>query len=88
MMERARSELTEQEVVRLVPAAATSIQALEVTCNDSNSKEKCSVCMKETVIGSEVTRMPCSRVFHGDCIVQWLKTSHMCPVCRFELPTA
>ncbi|XVF10731.1 hypothetical protein REPUB_Repub07fG0207900 [Reevesia pubescens] len=29
VMERARSESTEQEVVRLVPAAATSIQALE-----------------------------------------------------------
>ncbi|XVE64965.1 hypothetical protein DITRI_Ditri07aG0144000 [Diplodiscus trichospermus] len=91
VMERATSEsATEEAEVKLVPAAATSIQDLEkVTCNGSNSEDqKCSVCMEEMVIGSQVTRMPCSHVFHGDCIVQWLKTSHMCPMCRFKLPTA
>ncbi|XVF13264.1 hypothetical protein REPUB_Repub08aG0193600 [Reevesia pubescens] len=92
VMERARSESTEEAVVKLVPADAKSIQALEKVTycnnNDFNSEEKCSVCMEEMVIGSQVTVMPCSHVYHGDCIVQWLKTSHMCPVCRFKLPTA
>lgn len=83
--ERATRESSEQQVVRLVPAAATSVQALEkVTCH---SEEKCSVCLEEMLTGSQVTKMPCSHLFHGDCIIQWLKTSHICPVCRFKLPT-
>ncbi|KAK6233977.1 hypothetical protein QUC31_006383 [Theobroma cacao] len=83
--ERAIRESSEQQVVRLVPAAATSVQVLKkVTCG---SEEKCSVCLEEMLTGSQVTQMPCFHVFHGDCIVQWLKTSHMCPVCRFMLPT-
>ncbi|XVE75395.1 hypothetical protein DITRI_Ditri12bG0090800 [Diplodiscus trichospermus] len=91
--EHATRESTEQAVkVRVVPAAETSIQALErVTgCNEGSkhSEEKCSVCMEEMLLGSQViTGMPCSHVFHGYCIVQWLKTSNMCPVCRFKLPT-
>ncbi|KAK8690950.1 hypothetical protein V6N13_074474 [Hibiscus sabdariffa] len=86
--ERVTRESMEHAVIKLVPAAATSIQALEkVTSNASTSKEKCSVCMEEMVIGSQVTRLPCSHVFHGDCIVPWLNTSHMCPICRFKLPT-
>ncbi|EXC17829.1 E3 ubiquitin-protein ligase RING1-like protein [Morus notabilis] len=54
---------------------------------DPASKMMCSICMEEVKIGSHITRMPCSHMFHSDCIVEWLNKSHTCPLCRFSLPT-
>ncbi|XVF54531.1 hypothetical protein PTKIN_Ptkin05aG0188200 [Pterospermum kingtungense] len=35
----------------------------------------------------EAKRMPCGHVYHGDCIVQWPQKSHLCPLCRYAMPT-
>ncbi|KAK2975087.1 hypothetical protein RJ640_014449 [Escallonia rubra] len=71
-----------------VPATKSSIEALEkVTALDSSLEGDCVVCLQELVCGGqEIARMPCRHMFHGDCIVQWLETSHMCPLCRFAMP--
>ncbi|WCJ41534.1 RING/U-box superfamily protein [Euphorbia peplus] len=43
----------------------------------------CSVCLEEVVdIASD---MPCAHLFHENCILKWLQTSHVCPVCRFPM---
>ncbi|KAK7849382.1 e3 ubiquitin-protein ligase rduf1 [Quercus suber] len=31
--------------------------------------------------------MPCSHIFHRQCIVEWLNNSHCCPICLFKMPT-
>ena len=33
-------------------------------------------------------KMPCSHVFHEDCLLQWLKEHSTCPICRMSLPTS
>ncbi|TYI13251.1 hypothetical protein ES332_A08G046500v1 [Gossypium tomentosum] len=43
--------------------------------------------VKELEVGFYASQMPCSHTFHVDCIVKWLKQSHYCPICRFEMPT-
>lgn len=35
----------------------------------------------------KVLRMPCSHLNHKECIVRWLETSHLCPLCRYAMPT-
>lgn len=47
----------------------------------------CSVCYDEFELEQEVIPLPCKHAFHSGCILQWLKTSNTCPVCRYELPT-
>ncbi|KAI9175025.1 hypothetical protein LWI28_026318 [Acer negundo] len=80
-------------VVMITDAAAVtssecccSIQeALEKTRVEDCSRQ-CVICLEEISIGSEATRMPCSHVYHQDCIVTWLKQSNHCPLCRFQMP--
>ncbi|KAL1538871.1 hypothetical protein AAHA92_27563 [Salvia divinorum] len=68
-----------------VPAAASSLRLLE-KCNDEEEDLGCCcICVGEV---DEALRMPCcSRAFHAECIEEWLRKSHYCPVCQFEMPT-
>ncbi|KAK3031715.1 hypothetical protein RJ639_035301 [Escallonia herrerae] len=67
--------------INTVPATKSSIQALEkFAAIDSSLEGDCVVCLQELVCaGQEIARMPCSHMFHGDCVVQWLGRSHLCP---------
>ncbi|KAK4568273.1 hypothetical protein RGQ29_003883 [Quercus rubra] len=47
---------------------------------------QCVICMEDILMGFEATRLPCSHVYHEDCIVSWLKQSNLCPLCRFHMP--
>ncbi|KAL2522975.1 uncharacterized protein Fot_26898 [Forsythia ovata] len=75
------------------PAAKSVVENLplvELTkeeVGENNDTVVCTVCKDEVAIGEKVTRMPCCHLYHGDCIVPWLKIRNTCPVCRYELPT-
>ncbi|XP_042499767.1 RING finger protein 150-like [Macadamia integrifolia] len=84
----------EEGSIRLVPASPSSIQALEIKKFDdieedpsSSSTETCMICMDEYVRGVDVARLPCSHLFHGECIVKWLECKNSCPLCRYVLPS-
>lgn len=75
------------------PASKASINAIptiQITesflAADPNSS--CAVCKEEFVLGSEVKKLPCNHIYHGDCIIPWLTQHNSCPVCRFQLPTS
>ncbi|KAK1567061.1 hypothetical protein Q3G72_007658 [Acer saccharum] len=65
------------------PASEESIQALEIV--RVVEQQLCGICLEEFSGGVEARRMPCSHVFHGHCIVNWLHIRKFCPLCRFEL---
>ncbi|XP_059650554.1 RING-H2 finger protein ATL22-like [Cornus florida] len=73
--------------LRQVPASDASVEALEkVKVENWGTGMKCVICLEELLVGLEATRMPCSHVFHGDCILRWLRVSNFCPLCRFQMP--
>ncbi|XP_021297794.1 E3 ubiquitin-protein ligase CIP8-like [Herrania umbratica] len=80
-------ELSLQEAPRPLPATKESIQALKKVKVEGDIAQECMICMEQLSSGTEVTSMPCSHLFHGDCIQEWLNTSHKCPLCRFPMPT-
>jgi hypothetical protein len=49
--------------------------------------DECIICSETFEIGCVVTRLPCSHMYHSDCIVGWLHRNCTCPICRYELPT-
>ncbi|ESQ34921.1 hypothetical protein EUTSA_v10009703mg [Eutrema salsugineum] len=50
------------------------------------SLEECTICLEEFTNGGRIVTLPCGHEFDDGCIVKWFETSHVCPLCRFELP--
>lgn len=44
--------------------------------------EDCPVCLERFGDGVEIVEMPCSHVFHAQCIYAWLWKNISCPMCR------
>ncbi|KAL2485981.1 E3 ubiquitin-protein ligase RING1-like [Abeliophyllum distichum] len=88
ILQRFQRSMEENNNCNMVPASDSSIKSLETKrLDDENNRvEICMICLDEYSQGLEVTYMPCSHLFHENCIKKWLKTSHYCPVCRFEMP--
>ncbi|XP_059439194.1 uncharacterized protein LOC132171809 isoform X1 [Corylus avellana] len=77
------------DVARPIPATRSAIEGLKkVTFEEDGLRSigECIICTEEFQGGLELTRLPCSHVYHGDCIVKWLEKSHRCPLCRYPLP--
>lgn len=94
LREFTRSFSQSAEEFETVPALKSTVEALEKFRYERSSEDDdesnlmtCMICMDEAMIGSYLTRMPCSHVYHFDCISQWLHINHTCPICRFKLPT-
>ncbi|CAK8565058.1 unnamed protein product [Lathyrus sativus] len=71
-----------EENIRFVPAVKSCIEDLKTVT--TKETEKCSICFEDFKVG---VCMPCSHMFHMDCIQDWLNISNSCPLCRFQLPT-
>ena len=77
-------------------ARQVAMQRLLKKPNNAVKREQsCAICMEGFDVNGgdhggveDVLAMPCNHVFHRQCIVQWLKTSHVCPLCRSAMPTA
>ncbi|XP_060185786.1 uncharacterized protein LOC132615241 [Lycium barbarum] len=75
----------------MVPASKTSIMQLPERMEideDQCLNDDCVICYEQLGNeGKKIVCMPCSHMFHGDCIRTWLDKSHYCPVCRYDMPT-
>ena len=37
------------------------------------------------ILDEIIKKMPCKHIFHRECIKQWFKSNHTCPVCRADI---
>ncbi|XP_070003768.1 E3 ubiquitin-protein ligase RING1-like [Nicotiana sylvestris] len=74
----------------MVPASTSSVLHLlkrigDVGDNIPNDND-CVICFEKLRQGRELMCMPCSHMFHPDCITTWLIIGHSRPICRDHLP--
>lgn len=52
----------------------------------SGEEEKCIICIVEYEDQETIRKLPCSHLFHHDCIDTWLVQKNSCPVCKRQIP--
>ncbi|XP_061371639.1 probable E3 ubiquitin-protein ligase RHY1A [Gastrolobium bilobum] len=57
-----------------------NLEEVTIEAESSSITEDCSICLGE--IGSRAIGLPCSHLFHRDCITKWLTIRNTCPLCR------
>ncbi|KAK8548923.1 hypothetical protein V6N13_054312 [Hibiscus sabdariffa] len=82
IMSRFPAEEMESSDYGMVPAQESSVREMVATVRVEDGDDDCTICLEGFEGGSYAARMPCSHIFHGECIEEWLKQSHYCPVCR------
>ncbi|KAL2932493.1 hypothetical protein RDABS01_001160 [Bienertia sinuspersici] len=45
----------------------------------------CCICLAAYVENDELREMPCSHLFHTECVDKWLKINASCPLCKLEI---
>ncbi|KAF3791183.1 E3 ubiquitin-protein ligase [Nymphaea thermarum] len=50
--------------------------------DDNVEDEECTICLEKFVAGQDMLITPCNHMFHGDCLLPWVRSHGKCPVCR------
>eukprot|EP00931_Biecheleriopsis_adriatica_P030671 TRINITY_DN18060_c0_g1_i1.p1 TRINITY_DN18060_c0_g1~~TRINITY_DN18060_c0_g1_i1.p1 ORF type:complete len:122 (-),score=18.93 TRINITY_DN18060_c0_g1_i1:23-388(-) len=48
-------------------------------------QQTCAVCIEVFVAGDTQRVLPCTHVFHPECVDRWLSRRHDCPLCRCSI---
>ncbi|EDV93545.1 E3 ubiquitin-protein ligase Iruka [Drosophila grimshawi] len=61
------------------------IPNVKITAEEVERKMQCSVCWDDFKLDESVRKLPCSHLYHENCIVPWLNLHSTCPICRKSL---
>ncbi|XP_017000295.2 E3 ubiquitin-protein ligase Iruka [Drosophila takahashii] len=61
------------------------IPNVQISAEEVDRKIQCSICWDDFKIDETVRKLPCSHLFHENCIVPWLNLHSTCPICRKSL---
>jgi hypothetical protein len=64
-----------------VSSANTSQNVCPVCPGDDDTFE-CTICLTEIVDGEQVGVLPCTHIYHVDCLRQWISRKNSCPLCQ------
>lgn len=79
-MQRSRENPVEGDILDSLP---------EMNITDLNKipedKKECVVCLCAFELNQKALILPCTHLFHTNCIKDWFKTQNTCPICKFKL---
>ena len=65
------------QIKSLTPAPFAEVPTATVTPD-----KQCPICLEQFTKKDTVKCLPCSHVYHGSCIDEWLSHKPKCPVCK------
>ncbi|GAA0162328.1 hypothetical protein LIER_18444 [Lithospermum erythrorhizon] len=74
----------------MIPTSESSIKSLVMRkmkrgeIDEEEEGSSCPICLEEFLEGSVTGCMPCSHMFHEECVTNWLRKSHYCPALRCQ----
>lgn len=57
--------------------------AQNLTCYSAT--QACCICLAKYVNNDELRELPCTHLFHKECVDKWLKINASCPLCKAEV---
>ena len=48
-------------------------------------EDKCPICLQKYKGADIIKEFPCKHIFHKNCIFKWLKSSNLCPLCKYDI---
>ena len=60
----------------------SNLKRVTVSEKDGKVGEECSICQDEYQLGETVIELTCRHFYHDECLLSWLKTNGVCPICR------
>ena len=75
---------------RINPLNENLISSLpEITISDMtkipSEKNECVICLTKYELNEKVILLPCTDMFHTECIKNWFKNQDSCPLCKFKI---
>ncbi|XP_050284453.1 uncharacterized protein LOC126724156 [Quercus robur] len=70
-----------------VDSSSLSTITISSSMLDSDPVLLCAICKDDLLLHSQAKQLPCSHLYHSQCILPWLSSHNSCPLCRFQLPT-
>jgi hypothetical protein len=51
----------------------------------SRKEDNCTICLQKFKGTDIIKEFCCKHIFHKKCLLKWLKTSNLCPLCKHNL---
>ncbi|KAF7836037.1 E3 ubiquitin-protein ligase BIG BROTHER-like [Senna tora] len=71
-----------KEQIDLLPTSKYNFKSL---FKRKKSGKRCVICQMTYKRGDQQMKLPCTHVYHGECITKWLSINKKCPVCNSEV---
>lgn len=69
------------------PATSAQLKLLEsIGFSDAIKDKSCPICLESFTNSMALSQMPCSHIYHHECLIKWLKLHNRCPSCQKQLP--
>jgi hypothetical protein len=68
-------------------AESVLLEGKEYRAKGNEGEELCHICIDQYKEGETIVALPCNQRhhFHQQCLAEWIKVSHTCPICRMQI---
>ena len=78
-----REEKLKENIKNNIPKSLIlNIDKLELEKMNESKHDNCTICLEAFKINDACIKLPCSHLYHEDCIISWFIRKKYCPLCQ------